>query len=185
MWYPSGSGTPATSLAVLPLQNRTGDATLDYLGAGISEALTNDLSRMPGIQVTAESVAGRYRGDDVDPRSTGRSLHVRSVVDGSIAKPDGKLSVPIELIDVKTGRQVWGQTYEGSLSHVADLQHEISTDVAYRLKIKLDVDTQARLKRQYSTNSSTYLYLKGLFTWPSVFPTPYRKQLAILTCPGR
>ena len=164
MWYSSGSGTPATSLAVLPLQNRTGDATLDYLGAGISEALTNDLSRMPGIQVTAESVAGRYRGDDVDPRSTGRSLHVRSVVDGSIAKPDGKLSVPIELIDVKTGRQVWGQTYEGSLSHVADLQHEISTDVAYRLKIKLDVDTQARLKRQYSTNSSTYdSYLKGRF----------------------
>jgi eukaryotic-like serine/threonine-protein kinase len=164
IWYSARSRTAATSLAVLPLQNRTGDPTLDYLGAGISEALTNDLSRMPGLQVTAGSVAGRYRGDDVDPRSAGRNLHVRSVVDGSIAQPNGTLSVPIELIDVKTGRQVWGQTYEGSPSHVADLQHEISTDVAYRLKIKLDVDTQARLKRQYSTNSSTYdSYLKGRF----------------------
>jgi len=164
IWYASESGAPATSLAVLPLQNRTGDPTLDYLGVGISEALTNDLSRMPGIQVTAQSVAGRYRGDNVDPKSTGRSLHVRSVVDGSIAEPNGMLSVPIELIDVKTGRQVWGQTYEGSPSQVADLQHEISTDVAYRLKIKLDVDTQARLKRQYSTNSSTYdSYLRGRF----------------------
>jgi TolB-like protein/tRNA A-37 threonylcarbamoyl transferase component Bud32 len=164
IWYTSELGAPATSLAVLPLQNRTGDPTLDYLGVGISEALTNDLSRMPGLQVTAESVAGRYRGDTIDPRSTGRNLRVRSVVDGSIAKPNGTLSVPIELIDVKTGRQVWGQTYEGSLFHVADLQHEISTDVAYRLKIKLDVDTQARLKRQYSTNSSTYdSYLKGRF----------------------
>jgi len=164
MWYSFGSRTPAASLAVLPLKNHTGDSTLDYLGAGISEALTNDLSRMPGLQVTAESVAGRYRGDDVDPRSAGRSLHVRSVVGGSVAEPNGTLSVPIELIDVKTGHQVWGQTYEGSPSHVADLQHEISTDVAYRLKIKLDVDTQARLKRQYSTNSLTYdSYLKGRF----------------------
>ncbi len=163
-WHYSRPNPSPTSLAVLPLQNHTGDANLDYLGAGISEALTEDLSRMPGLQVTAESVAGRYRGDQVDPRSAGRNLHVRSVVDGFIAQPNGSLSVPIELIDVKTGRQVWGQTYEGNLAHVADLQNEISTDVAYRLKIKLDVDTQARLKRQYSTNSFTYdSYLKGRF----------------------
>ena len=163
-WYFSQYRAPATSLAVLPLQNRTGDPALDYLGAGISEALTNDLSRMPGIQVTAESVARRYSGDSADPRSAGRSLKVRSVVDGSIAEPNGTLRVPIELIDVKTGRQVWGQTYESTPSGIADLQHEMSTDVAYRLKVKLDPDTQSRLKRQYSTNSSTYdSYLKGRF----------------------
>ncbi len=164
IWYFSESRAPATALAVLPLQNRTGDPALDYLGAGISEALTNDLSRMPGIQVTAESVARRYSGESVDPRSAGRSLHVGSVVGGSISEPNGTLSVPIELIDVRTGREVWGQTYQGTPSNVADLQHEMSTDVAYRLKIKLDVDTQARLKRQYSTNSATYdSYLKGRF----------------------
>ncbi len=163
-WYSTRARATGASLAVLPLQNHTGDPTLDYLGAGISEALTNDLSQMPGLQVTAESVAGRYRGNDVDPRTAGRNLRVKSVVDGSIAKTNETFRVPIELIDVNTGSQVWGQTYEGSLSQIADLQHEISTDVAYRLKIKLDVDTQARLKRQYSTNSSTYdAYLKGRF----------------------
>ena len=114
--------------------------------------------------MTAESVARRYSGESVDPRNAGRSLHVGSVVNGSISEPNGTLSVPIELIDVRTGREVWGQTYQGTPSHVADLQHEMSTDVAYRLKIKLDVDTQARLKRQYSTNSATYdSYLKGRF----------------------
>jgi len=163
-WYSTRSGRINVSLAVLPLQNLTGDPTLDYLGTGISESLTNDLSQMPGLQVTAESVAVRYRGKDVDPRTAGQSLRVKSVVDGSIAKTNERFRVPIELIDVKTGSQVWGQTYEGSLSQIADLQHEISTDVAYRLKIRLDVDTQARLKRQYSTNSSTYdVYLKGRF----------------------
>ena len=131
-WYSTRSGRINVSLAVLPLQNLTGDPTLDYLGTGISEALTNDLSQMPGLQVTAESVAVRYRGKDVDPRTAGQSLRVKSVVDGSIAKTNERFRVPIELIDVKTGSQVWGQTYEGSLSQIADLRYErISTDVAY------------------------------------------------------
>ena len=57
-----------------------------------------------------------------------------------------------------------GQTYEGKTSSVADLQQQISIDVAYRLKIKLDEDTKARLRRQYSTNAAAYdAYLKGRF----------------------
>jgi serine/threonine-protein kinase len=178
-WYPFGHATQPMSLAVLPLQNRTGDRSLDYLGAGISEALTNDLTRMPGLQVTAGSISGRYRGDDVDPRSAGRKMHVRSVVGGSFANFTGKLRVPIELIDVRTGRQVWGQTYEGSSSDIADLQHQISTDVAYRLKVQLDPDTAARLKRQYSTNSATYdSYLKGRFHLAQRSPDALREAVS-------
>jgi eukaryotic-like serine/threonine-protein kinase len=178
-WYPFGHATLATSLAVLPLQNRTGDRSLDYLGAGISEALTNDLTRMPGLQVTAGSISGRYRGDDVDPSSAGRKMHVRSVVGGSFGNFTGKLRVPIELIDVRTGRQVWGQTYEGSASDIADLQHQISTDVAYRLKVQLDPDTAARLKRQYSTNSATYdSYLKGRFHLAQRSPEALREAVS-------
>lgn len=177
-WYVSRPDMRATSIAVLPLQNRTGDAKLDYMGAGISEALTDDLSRMPDLQVTAENVARRYSGDSVDPRRVGRDLRVTSVVDGSITIQNEVLRVPIELIDVRTGHQVWGQIYERSLSKLTDLQHEISTDVAYRLKIKLDVDAQARLKRQYSTNPSTYnSYLQGRFHLGQRSPDALRKAI--------
>jgi TolB-like protein/Flp pilus assembly protein TadD len=164
IWYFSKPGMQATSIAVLPLQNHTGDAKLDYLGAGISEALTDDLSLMPDLQVTAENIAKRYGGDGIDLTAAGRTLRVRSIVAGSIAMQKEVLQVPIELIDVKTGRQVWGRTYEGDLARLTDLQHEISTDVAYRLKIRLDADAKARLKRQYSTDPATYdAYLKGRF----------------------
>jgi eukaryotic-like serine/threonine-protein kinase len=160
-WFPFGPVQPI-SLAVLPLQNQTGDHGFDYLGSGISEALTNDLTSMPGLQVTAGSIARRYRDQDIDPTSAGKQMHVRSVVTGSIENVDGKLRVPIELVDVRTGRQVWGKTYEGLPSDMADMQHEISTDVAYLLKVKLDQDIAARLKRQYSTNAAAYdSYLKG------------------------
>jgi serine/threonine-protein kinase len=152
------------SIAVLPLQNRTGDPSLDYLGVGISEALTDDLSRVPDLQVIAEDVARRYAGDKEDPRVVGRALEVTSILNGSITARGDKIRVPIELINVKTGRNVWGQIYEGDLSHLADLQTQISTDIAYRFKLKFDPDMKARLKRQYSTNPSAYdAYLKGRY----------------------
>ncbi len=66
LWYHWRPTTPpSTSLAVLPLANRTGDSNLDYVGAGITEALTDDLSRMPGLQIAASSVARRYQGAEM------------------------------------------------------------------------------------------------------------------------
>ena len=149
---------------MLPLQNHTGDPSLDYLGPGISEALTDDLSRVADLQVTAEDVVRRYGGDK-DPRVTGSALQVNSIVDGSITVQNGKIHVPIELINVKTGRrQVWGQIYEGNLSQLGDLQHQISTDVAYRLKLKFDANMENRPKAAILHNPAAYnSYLKGRF----------------------
>ena len=159
-----GSRSETTSLAVLPLRNQTGDATQNYLSAGVSEALTDDLARMPGLEVTAGSIAQRYLERNMDPGAAGRELNVRSVVEGSITQDHGALRVPIEVIDVRTGRQVWGKVYESSSSNLAELQHQISTDVAYQLKVPLDANTAARLERQYSANGGAYdLYLKGRF----------------------
>ncbi len=159
-----GSRTETTSLAVLPLRNGTGDATQNYLSAGVSEALTDDLARMPGLEVTAGSIAQRYLDKSIDPETAGREMNVRSVVEGSVTQDHGALRVPIEVIDVRTGRQVWGKVYESSLSKIAELQHEISTDVAYHLKVPLDANTAARLERQYSASGGAYdLYLKGRF----------------------
>ena len=162
LWHHWRPTPPPTSLAVLPLLNRTGDASLDYVGAGITEALTDDLSRMPGLQVAAGSVARRYQSANVDPRSAGGEMHVGSIVSGSFQSSNGKLQIPIELLDVRSGKQLWGQTYQGTTSDLADIQHEIATDVAYHLKIELGAETTARLNRQYSTNPAAYnAYLKG------------------------
>ena len=159
-----GSRSETTSLAVLPLRNQTGDATQNYLSAGVSEALTDDLARMPGLEVTAGSIAQRYLDKSIDPEAAGRELNVGSVVEGSITQDHGALRVPIEVIDVRTGRQVWGKVYESSASNLAELQHQISTDVAYQLKVPLDANTAARLERQYSASGGAYdLYLKGRF----------------------
>ena len=164
LWRFLRPAPPSTSLAVLPLINRSGDSSLDYLGAGITEALTDDLSRMPGLQVEAGSVARRYQGANVDPVSAAGEMHAGSIVTGSFESRNGNFRIPIELIDARSRKQIWGQTYESTITNLADTQHEIATDVAYHLKIRLGAETAARLQRQYSTNAPAYdAYLKGRF----------------------
>jgi eukaryotic-like serine/threonine-protein kinase len=154
-----------TSLAVLPLHNASGDSGLDYVGSGFTEALTNDLAGMPGLQVKAAGIAERYPAQSNDPSESGRRLKVKSVVSGSFSEAGGHVRIPIEIIDVSSGSQIWGQTYEGEISDLAGLQNEISTDVAYHLKVRLNPDQKARLKRQYTTNPAAYTaYLKGRYS---------------------
>ncbi|HEX5284230.1 MAG TPA: protein kinase [Bryocella sp.] len=162
LWYRSKPAPPpATSLAVLPLVNRSGDPNLDYVGAGITEALTDDLSSMHGLQVAAGSVARHYQGSNVDPRSAAGQMRVGSIVTGSFQSSNGTFQIPIELLNA-SGKQIWGQTYQGATSNLADIQHEIATDVAYHLKIELGAETTARLNRRYSTNPAAYnAFLKG------------------------
>ncbi len=179
VWFRARPAAPSTSLAVLPLVNRTGDPNLDYLGAGITEALTDDLSHMPGLQVAGGSVARHYRGAEVDPRSAAEQMHVGSLVTGILQSSGGKLQIPVELIEARSGKQIWGQTYTGSTSNLADMQHEIATDVAYHLKIHLDPETAARLKRQYSTNPAAYdAYLKGRFHLSKRSPDNLREAVS-------
>ena len=175
-WRPA---PPPNSLAVLPLENHSGDSSLDYVGAGITEALTDDLARMSGLQVAAGTVARRFHGPQIDPTSAGRQMHVGTILSGSFNSSRGMLSVPVEVIDVRTGRRLWGHTYEAKSADLADLQHQISTDVAYRLKLQVDPGTAARLQRQYSTNVDTYnYYLKGRFQMTKRSPDALREAVA-------
>ncbi len=163
-WVLHNRPVEATSLAVLPLHNASGDSKLDYVSSGFTEALTNDLAGMPGLQVKAAGIAERYPAQSNDPDESGRRLKVKSVVSGSFFEAGSHVRIPIEIIDVSNGSQIWGETYEGDISNLAELQNEISTDVAYHLKVRLKPDLKARLKRQYATNSAAYdAYLKGRY----------------------
>src|SRR5438093_4043552 len=96
------------SIAVLPFFNASGNPDTDYLTDGISETLINNLSQLPGLRVTARSLAFRYKGKDVDPLKVGRELNVRAVVSGRVVTRGNLLIVQSDLMDVTTGTQLWG-----------------------------------------------------------------------------
>jgi TolB-like protein len=85
-----------SSIAVLPFVNANNDSELDYLGEGMSEEITNSLSRLPNLTVMAHSTVSRYKSRQEDPQGVGRDLHVDSVLIGRVAEHRA---------------QLWGQRY--------------------------------------------------------------------------
>src|SRR5439155_8142052 len=106
-----GRSDQADSMAVLPFVNASGNPDTEYLTDGITETLINSLSQLPGVRVTARSLAFRYKGKDVDPLKAGNDLKVRTVMTGRVTMRGSVLVVQSELIDVTNGSQLWGGQY--------------------------------------------------------------------------
>ncbi len=170
---------PITSVAVLPIVNRTGSAETNYLSGGITTALTNDLSQVSGLSVTAESIAAAQAKKTSDLRSLGRDLGVQAIVTGSLATTGPRLLLQIELFDANTGSLIWGQTYDRNQTELGATQEDVAREVAYRLRIRLETDVSERLQRQYRTNSEAYdAYLKGRYALRDRSPDGFESALA-------
>jgi serine/threonine-protein kinase len=160
----SSRWTSPSSVAVLPFDNRLGDPDMEYVGEGITESLTNDLSRIPGLRVSARGSVDRYKGDKIDALAAGRNLHVERVVRGSVSRWKNELRIEAELMDVNSGVRIWGRTYHGKLSALSQALEEFSTEITDQLRLELSGPLKQRLARQYATGSESYqLYLKGRF----------------------
>ncbi|MEN3328325.1 MAG: hypothetical protein V7638_3132 [Acidobacteriota bacterium] len=128
------------SVAVLPFENEGGGPAGDYLSAGLMESISNSLSRLRGLRVMAShTVYSRHRYN-VDPRTVGHELGVRSVLAGRILPLDDRLIVRTELVDVINGWQLWGEQYQTKISDVLIAQQELTAEIAERLRIRLAVD---------------------------------------------
>ena len=154
------------SLAVLPLENATGDPELEYLSDGITGSLINTLASIPKLRVMAQSTIFRYKGQEIDPRAIGRELHVSAVVTGRIMQGGGSLRVGTELVDVATGCQLWGGQYDRKPDDILVVQDEISSEISGKLRLQLTKAEKKRLTVHHTENPEAYrLYLKGRHHW--------------------
>jgi TolB-like protein/DNA-binding winged helix-turn-helix (wHTH) protein/tetratricopeptide (TPR) repeat protein len=114
------------SIAVLPFVNLTGDSKLDYISDGLTEELTHALMRLQGIKVAARTSAFQFRGKNQDVRSIGQRLNVAGVLEGSVRFERNRIRVMAQLVDARTGYNVWSDTYEGSLDDLLSIQQSIA-----------------------------------------------------------
>lgn len=164
-WHSRTSdATPIHSIAVLPFSNAGKDPEMDYLGEGISEEITNSLSRLPNLQVMARSTVSRYKSRQDDPQGVGHDLHVDAVLTGRVLEHGSELDVETELVNVATGAQLWGERYTRNAGDVALLQSSLLSDVAAQLRPQLAGVQRERLAKVGTQNSEAYqLYLKGRY----------------------
>jgi serine/threonine-protein kinase len=157
-------GEQITSIAVLPFQNKSSDADTDYLSDGLAESLIYRLSQLPNLKVSPTSSVFRYKGKEMEPTKIGSELGVSAVMSGRIVQRGDKLTISIELVDVRNDKLLWGEQYDRKMSDLLLTQREIAAAVAQKLQLKLGGSDTNGLTKHYTENNEAYqLYLKGRF----------------------
>ena len=152
------------SVAVLPFMNTSGNTDVEYLSDGITESLINSLSQLPNLSVKARSTVFHYKGKDVTPQQVGSELSVQSVLNGRVSQRGDQLTLSLELVDARSGDQIWGEQYNRKTADLVSLQSEIARDVSNKLRVKLSGIDEQKLAKNYTANPEAYqLYLKGRF----------------------
>jgi len=173
-----GSGDRVDSMAVLPFVNASGNSDTDYLADGITETLINNLSQVPGVRVSARSLAFRYKGRDVDPITAGRELNVGTVATGRVSMRGNSLIIQTDLVDVATGSQLWGGQYSRPFADILAVQDEIATEIFDTLSLRLTGDEKKRATKRYTDDADAYqLYLKGRFFWNQGTIAGFKKSI--------
>ncbi|MGH9904077.1 MAG: protein kinase domain-containing protein, partial [Pyrinomonadaceae bacterium] len=112
------------SIAVLPFENRGGDADSDYLSDGLAESLIFRLSQLPGLKVSPTSSVMRYKGKDTEVQKIAKELGVDAVMTGRLMKRGDSLNITVELVDARYNKSLWGEQYERRMSDLLATQRE-------------------------------------------------------------
>jgi eukaryotic-like serine/threonine-protein kinase len=166
------------SIAILPLQNLSGDTESEYLSDGITETIINSLSQSTILKVMAASTVFRYKSRQMSPVQVGKELGVKFVLTGRLQQRGEKLLVSVELVNVKDGSQLWGQRYNFSSSALIEMQEIISREIFEQLSTRLMNENRGRLTKRYTEDSEAYqLYLKGRYYWNKRSPEGIKRSI--------
>ncbi len=133
------------SIAVLPLENLSGDPAQDYFADGMTEALIGKLAQIGSLRVISRTSAMRYKASNKSLPEIAHELNVDAVIEGTVQRSGGRVRVTAKLIPAATDSPLWAREYERDLSDVLKLQSEVARAVADEIRIQVTPDERARL----------------------------------------
>ncbi|HXH51114.1 MAG TPA: protein kinase [Terriglobia bacterium] len=165
----STAGTQAPgihSIAVLPLDNLSGDPEQEYFADGMTDELITELSKISALRVIARTSVMRYRGTRKSLPEIARELHVDAVIEGSVMHSGNRVRINAQLVDAKTERNLWAQTYDRDLGDILALHSDVARAIARQIRIKVTPEEQKRLASTQVVNPRAYeAYLRGRYLW--------------------
>ncbi|HEX7720825.1 MAG TPA: serine/threonine-protein kinase [Pyrinomonadaceae bacterium] len=174
--------TEIDSIAVLPFANVGGNSDTEYLSDGLTESLINNLSQLRNLNVKSRSSVIRYKDKDVEPQLVGKELGVQAVLLGRMSQHGDDLTLNLELVEARTGNQIWGEQYNRKLSDLVVVQSDITRDVLEKLRQRLTSSEQQRATKNYTANAEAYqLYLQGRFYWNKRTSESYQKAIRLFS----
>jgi TolB-like protein/Flp pilus assembly protein TadD len=151
------------ALAVLPFDNISPDPETDYFSDGLTEELIARLSLVSEIELVSRWASMQYKGRRQDIRAIGDELGARYIVGGSVRRFQDSVRITVQLVDMATNRQLWGNTYKGRLDDIFDIQEQVAQQIVEALKLKLSFSEQVSLTKRHTVNAQAYdLCLRAL-----------------------
>jgi TolB-like protein/DNA-binding winged helix-turn-helix (wHTH) protein/Flp pilus assembly protein TadD len=129
--------SPIRSLAVLPLNNLSGDPSQEYFADGMTDELITELARIPSLRVVSRTSVMALKDAHRPLPDIARQLDVDAVVEGSIVRSGNRIRITAQLIDARTDRHLWAQSFEGSASDVLSLQDNVAREIATSARLAL------------------------------------------------
>src|SRR6516162_11552356 len=161
---------PEKSIAVLPFENRSEDKANEFFADGVQDEILTDLSRIADLKVISRTSVMHYKsGVARNLREIGQQLGVANVVEGSVQRSGNRVRVNAQLVDTRTDKHLWGQTYDRDLADVFAIQSEIAKAIAEQLQAKLSPREKAAIEQQPTTDIAAfdlYTRAKNILTAP-------------------
>jgi eukaryotic-like serine/threonine-protein kinase len=180
--WTGGSTQAIRALAVLPLQDLSGDPSQNYFADGMTEEVIVALSRIPSLRVISRQSVMGFRGSNISVRKIASSLGVDAVVIGSVLRVGDRVRITSKLIQADPEQHLWAESYEGSVGEVMLLQARLARDIADKIGARLTPGQRASLAASRTVNPEAHdEYLKGRSVLEMFTLTKYREGLQHLT----
>jgi TolB-like protein len=159
---PAAAAIERGALAVMPFDNISPDQETDYFSDGLTEELIARLSLVSEIDLVSRWASKQLKERKHDVRAIGSELGARYIVGGSVRRFQDSVRITVQLVDVETNRQIWGNTYKGKLDDIFDIQEQVAQQISEALKLKLSLAEKVSLTKRQTVNAQAYdLYLRG------------------------
>ncbi len=169
------------SIAVLPLDNLTGDPDQDYFVDGLHEAMISYLAQISALHVTSRTSTAVYKGVAKPLTEIGRELGVANVIEGSVFRTGNDVRVTVQLINAATDENVWSQNYRREVTDLLALQGDVARAIAEQVHVRLTPDEVRRLTTTRQVNPEVYeAYLKGMFFLKQLNPAAVPRGMDFL-----
>ena len=177
---PLAADAPIRSIAVLPLDNHSGDSTQEYFAEGMTGELTAALATISAIRVTSRGSAMQFHGKSrPSTPDIAKALHVDAILEGSVARSGDKVRITAELIDARADKHIWAKSFERNSSDVLALQVDLASAIAREINVRLTASEQSRLSSAPTVNAEGHdAYLLGRYFFNRPSDENLRKAIA-------
>ena len=178
----ANASPPIHSIAVLPLDNLSGDPAQDYFAAAMTDELITNLAKLGTLRVTSRTTVTLYKHTNKKLPEIARELDVDGIVEGSVVRVGQRVRITAQLIQARADKHIWAETYDRDFGDALRLQSDVAGAIAQQVRAQLTSEQQAQFRSAQAVDPQAYdAYLKGsyyLYNSPITVPGPLSQAKA-------